>query len=273
MGKSARQTRNVSPAGFAAGRAAGFTLVELLVVISIIGILLALLLPAVQYARESARRMTCSSNLRQIGLGLAMYMDAHGGTRGGTFPTCTELALFPNPPPLPQGLPTIDKAIFDFCGKDQNLFRCPDDRVSQQDIDNSPTDFTGLLTGQPGTPIFVQDDLGKSFFEGPFATLLDPVTKKPTGTKLSYWYQEWGGRRGRTATDLVKQTTTTDASGNPLVRWTGKTRSEVLKSKSGKDLASGTVLLMYDYEWFHGPRGESAGSQNYLYLDGHVDDQ
>jgi len=87
---------------------AGFTLVELLVVIAIIGVLVALLLPAVQAAREAARRAQCSNNLRQIGLATTQYAD----TYKGAFPVASYACCYGTW--LVALLPYIEqKALFD----------------------------------------------------------------------------------------------------------------------------------------------------------------
>jgi prepilin-type N-terminal cleavage/methylation domain-containing protein len=89
-------------------RTRGFTVLELLVAVAIVGLLIALLLPAVQAAREAARRAQCINNLAQIGIGLHTYVQAYLSLPPGRFPTYDPRLSGSNPPCTSPG---VDKSF------------------------------------------------------------------------------------------------------------------------------------------------------------------
>lgn len=130
-------------------RRTGFTLIELLVVIAIIGVLVSLLLPAVQAAREQARRTTCMNNLKQIGLALAAYTDLHGALPPGYLSSWDRFSLQDTGPgwgwptmilPQLEQQPMFNQIRFDtkisdpsqvtVCSTPLSVFFCPSDNMA-----------------------------------------------------------------------------------------------------------------------------------------------
>ncbi len=149
----------------------GFTLIELLVVIAIIGILVALLLPAVQSAREAGRRTHCQSNMRQLGISLQLFYDVHK-----VFPASGWTTAGPGNPQgkfvgwRPLTLPYIEQ---------ENLQRLYDFNVNWWEGTNPTAAGVNVLTYQcPSVP--TRGDVLTAIAKSPRPAMTFPVPIAPT---------------------------------------------------------------------------------------------
>jgi|694.fasta_scaffold152675_3 prepilin-type N-terminal cleavage/methylation domain-containing protein/prepilin-type processing-associated H-X9-DG protein len=236
----------------------GITLVEILVVIAIIGLLIGLLLPAVQSVREQARRLQCKSNLKNIGIAFQLYLDRKtGGGQKGRFP---DAAVLPSAElwfwtPTRPIRPSIAAVLGPFCEENREVFRCPSD--NGYFVQNGAY----MVSDTYPTPQSYVDAVKQKL-----ASL--PATARPAeyenlpyeGTSYEY----------------------------PARRLANKTRVEALVYR-GNQGASSRLWVLYEFEAFHGgftlfpsapddfndpdpnrPPPQD-GARNFLYFDGHVD--
>jgi prepilin-type N-terminal cleavage/methylation domain-containing protein/prepilin-type processing-associated H-X9-DG protein len=121
----------------------GFTLIELLCVIAIIGILTGLLLPAIARAQGKSKDISCTSNLRQIGISLAVYADDYRGR----LPVVEAVPSDPVDPKNP--LPRLSDTLSNYVGGAQTIFKCPNDRVNRFADEGSSYEWNYQFNNKP----------------------------------------------------------------------------------------------------------------------------
>lgn len=217
----------------------GFTLVELLVVISIIGLLIAILVPSLSGARRSARRVACGANLRSIGHGLRSYLNESNDF----LPVVERLPSIPFDENNPR--PSISTVLLPHIRKNAETRQDPTEalELAGDQVFKCPADIPGADKDRSA------ENRNKTYFDT---------------EKSSYLFNVYLNM-------LRDSGSFTDGAFSQPVKLSEIVRTQRAKNLFGGVAAEEEIWLMRDYYGFHAKPG-TPGASNYLYVDGHVSD-
>lgn len=231
------------------GHSSGFTLIELLVVIAIIAILAAILFPVFGRARENARRSSCQSNLKQIGLGMMQYTQDYDEM---LIPAFNGSGAWFN---------TIQPYV-----KSQQLLKCPTSAFG--DIPQPDYALNAFVTGVANNELYPPSNYQPSASLASIDTASETVFAADTN---KWWASAWLDQsRAGTGTDFARDKDFgTDKQGSDAV---------VLKVNAwlktdytdGIDFSSGGDWNQKAPAFRHMRNGKNSGTANMLFMDGHV---